>query len=54
MEPKPPHFIRHGTSENRIEVSADEILNAIVEGRDVEYGVIEEDVAIEESASQSE
>lgn len=36
MEPKPPPFTRHGTEEQRIEVSADEILNAIAEGRDVD------------------
>ena len=53
MKPKPPAFTRHGTEERRTEVSADEILNAIAGGRDVEYVVIEEDVGIEESASQS-
>jgi hypothetical protein len=42
MQQKPPPFTRHGTPENRIEVSADEILDAIVEGRDVDvrYAII--------------
>ena len=47
MDPKPPPFTRHGTPENRIEVSADEILEAIAEGRDVEYAVTVGDLDIE-------
>jgi hypothetical protein len=46
MELKPPPFTRHGTEEQRIEVSADEILNAIAEGRDVDvkYATINGDM----------
>ena len=42
-------FVRHGTEENQVEVSANEILNAIAEGRDIdiEWAVIEGDLDIE-------
>ena len=42
-------FVRHGTEENRVEVSADDVLNAIAEGRDIdiEWAVIEGDLDIE-------
>ena len=42
-------FVRHETEENQVELSADEVLSAIAEGRDVdiEYAVIEGDLDIE-------
>ena len=43
MEEKLEPFVRHGTEEERIEVSADEIMKAIKEKRavDIEYAVID-------------
>ena len=53
---KPQPFTRHGTEEKRIEISADEILNAIAEGRDVDikYAVIEGDLDIRKIGHQLE
>ncbi|MFC1713665.1 hypothetical protein ACFL6S_08355, partial [Candidatus Poribacteria bacterium] len=40
MEEKLEPFVRYGAKEDRIEVSADEILDAIAEGRDVNIGYV--------------
>jgi len=49
-------FVQHGTSEDLVEVPADDILNAIAEGRgiDVEYAVIDGDLDIMSVADQLE
>ena len=55
-EKKLESFTKHGTKEEPIEVSADEILNAIAEGRDVdvEYVVVDGDLDIGKIASRLE
>ena len=47
-EARPDPFVRHGAEDQRIEIGADEVLEAIAEGRDVdiEYAVIRGDLNI--------
>ena len=54
MAEKREPFVRHGTKEESVKVSADEVLNAIAEGRDVdiEYAIIEGDLDIDRIADQ--
>ncbi|MFC1716975.1 potassium channel family protein [Candidatus Poribacteria bacterium] len=55
-EEKPQPFTRHGTEEEPTKVSADEILNAIAEGRDVDvrYAEIDGEMNMREVDSQFE
>lgn len=56
MDPKPPPFTRRGTKEEPVEVSADEILEAIAEGRDIDvhHAIIEGDLRIVKVADRLE
>jgi len=55
-EEKPEPFERRGTKEQPLEITADEVLNAIADGRDVtiEYCVINGDLDIRKIASRLE
>lgn len=50
MEP----FVRYGTEKELVKVAADEVMKAIVEGRDIEikYAIIEEELDIRKVADQ--
>ena len=54
MEENLKPFVRHGTKEERIKVSADEILNAIAEGRDIDiqYAIIDGNLDIKEQEDE--